>query len=249
MRDFEPLADLVGNGIRITSFNGFDTSQVVIPKEIQGVPVISIGERAFLNSSVKQVILPSTLRAILASAFKGCQQLSHIDLPGGLNHLGTGCFQSSGLNEITIPDELKEIPSSCFRDCRQLTSVSLGKVSHLHHSCFRGCTSLTEIILPDGLVSIDTGVFENTGIQTLILPQSLKKISDRAFGDSYITAKEKDVTCVFLGQDTQVASTSNSVLQRFTFVNLIHCLPGSNIQVYAREHRIPIKPLSEFRME
>ena len=78
----------------------------------------------------------------------------------------------------------------------------------------------------------------------LILPSKMKSIDHEAFkGFRGMSVK---VTCVFLGHDTVVkADRYNS----FNEVERIYCLPGSNIQQFARQHNIPIKPLSEFRME
>lgn len=68
---------------------------------------------------------------------------------------------------------------------------------------------------------------------------------EQRVGNSYTRDKRK-VICVFLGKDTVV---DVETFKHFTFVSLIYCLPGSKIQQIAREWSIPIKPLSEFKME
>lgn len=59
------LQKLVGKGLRITAYTGFDAERVVIPAEIGGQPVVSIGEKAFKNTTVSEVILPGSIKAIL----------------------------------------------------------------------------------------------------------------------------------------------------------------------------------------
>ena len=89
------LQKLVGKGLRITAYTGFDAERVVIPAKIGGQPVVSIGEKVFKNTTVSEVILPESIKAILREAFSGCKRLQHIDLPDGLEYLGSHCFAGS----------------------------------------------------------------------------------------------------------------------------------------------------------
>ena len=121
------LSKYVGRGIRITSYNGFDIERVIVPTEIDGQPVISIGEKAFKNANLSEIILPSSLRAILKSAFQGCKNLIHIDLPESVEYLGEYCFSETGLESISIPNSIEVIPKDCFKECKELESVQLGR--------------------------------------------------------------------------------------------------------------------------
>ena len=84
----EGISEFARKGLRITAYNGFDTNRIVVPKEIDGMPVISIGVEAFKNASFSEIILPTTLKAILESAFDGCKNLKNIDLPDDLRFIG-----------------------------------------------------------------------------------------------------------------------------------------------------------------
>ena len=59
------LQKLVGKGLRIMAYTGFDAEGVVIPAKIGGLPVVSIGEKVFKNTTVSEVILPGSIKAIL----------------------------------------------------------------------------------------------------------------------------------------------------------------------------------------
>ena len=59
------LQKLVGKGLRITAYTGFDAERVVIPAKIGGQAVVSIGEKVFKNTTVSEVILPGSIKAIL----------------------------------------------------------------------------------------------------------------------------------------------------------------------------------------
>lgn len=51
----------------------------------------------------------SRLRKIGRSAFSYCTSLRNIDLPAGLEDIGSKCFQESGLEEIVIPNGIVTI--------------------------------------------------------------------------------------------------------------------------------------------
>lgn len=240
------LLQYIGKGIRITSYNGFESDRVIVPKEINGLPVISIGESAFKNASFSELILPSSLKVILKNAFEGCINLKHIDLPEGLEYLGRYCFSRTGLEKLHIPNYVKVIPISCFWNSKSLDTIILGsKTRELELSAFSGCTGLTQISLPETVEIISKGCFEDTAIKTLIVPNRVYKMSHEAFG-GFSSRRNNKVTCVFLGKETLIEGEQ---YQKFMHVEQIYCLPGSNAQKYAREHSIPMKPLSEFDLQ
>lgn len=237
---------LVGKGIRITGYNGFETERIVVPKEIEGLPVLTIGAKAFINAPCSEIILPKTVKVLLWGAFSGCINLKHIDLPENLTFVDRECFANSGLEEITLPNSLKEISHSCFYGCKNLSKVIFGSnVTKIDYSAFHECSKLKDISLPESLEEIGFHAFAGTAISILIIPQGVKTISHRLFAFCY-TRSNRQITCVFLGTETEVTIKED---EPFYEVAMIYCLPGSAVQKYARERKIPIKPISEFRME
>lgn len=232
-------------GIRITAYNGFDSDRIVVPKKINGLPVISIGPKAFENASFSELILPSSIVAICTSAFQGCKKLNRIDLPNNLIYLGKYAFAYSGISSLTIPDSVKIISMSCCSNCENLATVTLGKsTTSLLYGAFSHCPKLSQISLPESTEIIQSSVFGDTAIKTLILPSKMKSIDGEVF-KGYQNRRIK-VTCVFLGQNTEV---NGSRYGSFNEVECVYCLPGSKAQQFARERRISMKPLNEFRME
>lgn len=234
------LERFAGKGLRITSYNGFETNRVIIPREINGQPVISIGEKAFMNASVSEVVLPTSIKAILSKAFSGCKNLKKIDLPDAIEYLGPSCFSQSGLTELAFPNSLKSIPSYCCLNCSELETISIGQqVEKIKKGAFHGCSKIRSVTLPEKLSEIEDWAFTGTSITTIIFPSEMKFVAKYIFS---FTHSDEKVNCVFLGKDTKIDGKLENV-------SLIYCLPGSNIQQAARENSIPIKPLSEFRME
>lgn len=244
--------EAIGTGLRITGYSGFDSDRVIVPKEINGQPVISIGEKAFKNAPFSELILPKSIQAIRNNAFEGCKNLTHIALPEGLLGLGKECFSKSGLEEFDCPDSMLYVSEKCFMDCKNLSRVHLGKsIARIDFAAFSGCSSLSQVLLGQSIKKIDSCCFLGTSITTMVFPEEFETISESAFGSPYHHYhynNDNGISCVFLGTKTEVTNVISGS-SKFGNVSLIYCLPGSNIQKYAREHNIPIKPLSEFKWE
>ena len=91
------------DGIVIQSYLG-GASAVEIPASIEGVAVVGIGEGAFRNSSVEQVILPAGIQTVDWFAFYGSYRLRSVVLPSSVNLIEYGAFElcSSSL-KFTCP--------------------------------------------------------------------------------------------------------------------------------------------------
>ena len=68
---------IISNGI-LELYQTYD-SEITIP---EGVHTIAEGALKG-NAGLRRVVLPSTLKTICASAFKGCRQLHDIQFPDG----------------------------------------------------------------------------------------------------------------------------------------------------------------------
>lgn len=107
---------------------------VVVPKEINGKPVLAIGERGLANmQNCEAVVLPDTVRIISKSAFtvdkamkfvylgtslekiddlafNGCSKLEFVEFPEGLESIGKLTFSHNVvIKYIKIPSSVTEI--------------------------------------------------------------------------------------------------------------------------------------------
>lgn len=125
-----------------------------------------IGENAFEDSCISEVILPTSLKEIKDCAFVRCKELQ----------------------EIHIPQSVKEIGAACFAGCTSLESIQLpDALSVINVQLFDGCESLSHIRIPSNVEEIQSCSFHNTNIKRIILPQNLEKICGNAFSYSPIT--------------------------------------------------------------
>ena len=79
--------------------------ELVIPAEINGKRVTSIGRSAFADrESLKHIVLPEGLKGINQYAFRGCSNLVSISLPASLGKIEGG----GGSLEVFIFDRSEE---------------------------------------------------------------------------------------------------------------------------------------------
>lgn len=129
------------NGI-ITDCDESFSGELVIPEEIDGVPVTGIGFRAF----------------------EGCTALTGINIPDAVSVIDFGAFEGcTALENINIPDSVTAIGSSAFYGCISLTEINIpDNVTGIGYGAFLDCTALENINISDSVTSIDDRAFYNT---------------------------------------------------------------------------------------
>ena len=173
--------------------DGF-SGKVVIPEEIEGVAVRSIGVNTFYNCTpLTSIILPDTLTSIQMSAFDGCTNLASVTLGSGLRTIRSYAFADcSGLTNLELPDTVTQIEAGAFLQCTSLTSITLpGSLTSLGSGAFSRCDKLTSADLSASqLTCIETNAFDRCGnLASVTLPTGLTGIGDSAFsGCSALTS-------------------------------------------------------------
>lgn len=78
--------------VKITRYCG-ESSELVIPAELDGRPIRVIGEGAFSdNGELGSVVIPEGILAIEDRAFSGCYMLTDVSLPDSLDEIGEDAF-------------------------------------------------------------------------------------------------------------------------------------------------------------
>lgn len=149
-----------GNECIITGYTG-ENANIVIPAEISGYPVRSIGESVFAEN----------------------QTIRSVSLPSSIQRLSLGVFRGSGLERINIPPSVLEIQTACFRDCTALKKIKLPPhITYLAEAVFRGCTALEEIDVPEGVTELQEAVFRSCqSLKRAHMPSTLKTMTEGGF--------------------------------------------------------------------
>ena len=147
--------------VTITKYIG-NASEVVIPSEIEGYPVTTIGSNAFIYcNSVTSIVIPETVTTLCVGAFTACGSLISIVIPETVTDIGDYIFQDCGsLQTVTLPEGITNIPNGLFYYCGSLSSVTIPEsVTAIGSNAFYSCTSLTSINIPVGVKNIGAFAF------------------------------------------------------------------------------------------
>ena len=151
--------------------------------------VTSIGGWAFeYCSKLESITIGKNVTSIPSYTFYRCWSLSSIDFPDSLIHIGSYVFEDTSwyknqpngviyagnvayglkgdFKDITIKEGTLAIADEAFRD------NSIGKVEK-------------NIKLPNSLIYIGSAAFDGCRITSIIIPQNVSSIGDRAFGNCY----------------------------------------------------------------
>ena len=171
--------------ITITGYVG-DKTEVVIPGEINGKKVTTIGDRAFGEcTSLTSVTIPEGVTSIGDDAFELCVNLTSISLPKSLTSIGSWGFSATGLTSITIPENVRSIGCDAFFSCSKLKKVVLLEgITRISSRTFAMCSNLTDITIPDSVTSIDEGAFCGCDkLDSIVIPDSVIEIDVRKKGE------------------------------------------------------------------
>lgn len=159
------------------------TEQVVIPSEVNGYTVTSIGAGAFINSLITDIQIPDTIERIEAQAFYGCFNLTDINFPGSLEYIGKLAFNCCGLTKLYIDAPELMIYPSAFEYNRKLEEIYINSDT-IGEKAFLFCTSLKKATFGNDVRAIRPDAFMGcTSLENVSLGSSVKSVGTRAFGD------------------------------------------------------------------
>ena len=234
-------------GITITGYTG-DETELVIPGEIDGKGVTSIGDNAFRDcSSLTSIKIPAGVTSIGVSAFEECYGLTSIEIPAGVTSIGESAFEEChGLTSIEIPAGVTSIGEYAFKDCYGLTSITVDSKNKYYDSrdncnaiietgsntLIQGCKSSK---IPAGVTSIGKYAFwDCSGLTSIKIPSGVTSIEKYAFYECYgLTSIEIPAGVTSIGHDAFGACLDL----------VIACYKDSYAYNYAIDNNIPVKLL------
>ena len=174
-----------GSGYEVLGIGEATDTDIVIPSEHEGKPVVGIGTRAFADiNTITSVVIPGSVKVIGASAFKNCKQIATITLCDGITALGNSCFYGcEQLQSVTIPGSVKVVGVNAFQNCAQISTITLcDGITTLEEGCFDGCNKLQSLEIPETVTIIGNIAFRGCRALTEIyIPGNVATIGDEAF--------------------------------------------------------------------
>ena len=197
-------------GLFATEDEKFDS--VYMPNTIQ-----KIGDRAFCNSGLKEVVFSGTLTSIGILAFSN-NELTSVVLPDSVKYMGNGAFSTnSNIERIILSKNLKKIPDAAF-----------GCSDKYHYM-----SNLTEIEIPDTVTKIGSRAFAGNNIHNIVIPESVKEIGEYAFS----TKNYLNESCtVSLSEGLEVIGDNAFRNKAIAEIDLPSTVKGLKLNTFRKEY-------------
>lgn len=166
----------------------FEGCKSIISLEIpEGITTLP---KAFAQgcSSLKNVVLPKTLKTIENRALCKCESLTSLEIPEGITDLPSyfvaGC---SSLKNVVLPKSLNYVGWGAFQECSSLERIDLpNTLENIQTNAFASCTSLKYFRLPEGIKNLGDGIIANTSLEELHIPFFPSIMGNHVFADCHI---------------------------------------------------------------
>jgi len=181
----------------IESYKGTD-ADLVIPSELDGLPVVCLGDRAFSgNYTATRITIPKTVIGTGLYTFSGCTNVKEYvvdeDNPyyesiDGVLYADDGSYLvqypiGTYPTKIEVPDGVYDIGNSAFAESRSLQEVVLpDSVMYIGVWAFSNCPSLKTVNIPEKVTKLEDFCFAYTPqLEMKTIPSSITSIGAGVF--------------------------------------------------------------------
>lgn len=175
------------------------------PETSYNVPdgIVTIGDGAFYQAPLTEIILPETVETLGYSAFSDCKQLTTLILPQSLRNINDHAFSGcSALKSLTVPSQVQRIGNEAFEGCSGLTEITFQtRTAEIGAGLFWDCNSLKEIYAYSG-----STIAKYVG-EDKIIPLTL---SGDMNGDGIVSVADLVALARFVAQDVDFAATADT---------------------------------------
>ena len=200
----------------IEHYHGTET-EVVIPDTLDGLPVVSLGDYAFVSAQLMQkVTIPKSILGFGTFTFANCTNLTEFAVEEGsefCESIDGVLYTADGSallrypigtrpTEVTVKEGIIGIGNVAFTNALTLTAVNLpASLEYIGTSAFSDCNSLKELVFPDKITEIPAYCCNNcTALERVTLPSGLTDIGVAAFTNTVLTEVTIPDGCKKIGQ-------------------------------------------------
>lgn len=151
----EPKEGFVGN-LKYAYSTGGTSATVIRDESYKNLTEVIIPASVEFGGNSYQVT------GIGYAAFEGCNQLSKVSLPDGVEIIGNNSFSQTALSEIALPHSLKLIGEEAFYSCPSIKTMIVPEgVEKIGRYAFAKMDHLEILELPASLTFMEIRVFED----------------------------------------------------------------------------------------
>lgn len=188
----------------VKAYSGNKT-ELKVPREYEGLPVVEIAGSAFENNaSLISIKIPNTIERIGNEAFRGCLNLTNVEFQENskLQRMGRYAFWGcEKITDIVLPKSMGGVGFGAFAGCESLTSMTVpfvgesdGFDAENHFGYIFGASgysnqkdnipkALKTVCIVGGNRIDDYAFYGCLSIESVVLPDSIEKIGAHAFSN------------------------------------------------------------------
>ena len=172
--------------------------EIIFPENL-----VKIFDKCFMNTAVTHIKLPDSVTFLGKYAFGFCNLLSSVEFGKSLTVIDMGCFYNcSNLNSVNseICINLHSIGEKAFMNNKSLDKFDFPQsVKTIGTGAFRYTSALKQAILPRNLDTIGNTAFGWSGITKVSIPRTIKELPYGVFRNTQLTD-------VFIPNEIQIIS-------------------------------------------
>lgn len=159
---------------------------VIIPDEIEGLPVTGIDKFTFYRSNLSSVVISKNVTSIGDWAFEESPNLISVTIPDGVTHIGKGAFEAcTSLTDVVIPESVTSIGAMAFYKCTSLRSANIPEnITSVGGNAFWDTPWLSAQFEDNPLLIVNHMVIDanpDAYYSDLTIPDDITHIGDNAF--------------------------------------------------------------------
>lgn len=135
------------------------------------------------ETGITEVVIPDRVTSIAGGAFNKCTTITSVKIPDSVKMLRPAAFyKCSSLANVEFPENLEYVGMMAFEETPWLENnaddyIYGGKV------LIKCSENVKNLIVPEGIVSIAEGAFDECELESVQLPDSLKDLNMEMFGE------------------------------------------------------------------
>lgn len=248
---FDYTVNADGKTVTITGYNG-PYKSFTIPSKLNGMTVTAIGDGAFRSrTDITSIFLPSELKLIGRNAFMNCTNLVSVVMPDTVTSIGEYAFYKTAITSVSIPKSMTSVNDYAFYGCDKMEKLSIpANTTCIGNYSFAHCTSLKAVTIPDNVTEIKAGAFYNcTSMTKFDIGKGVRVIGSYSFENVGLISQFIPQSVTYIGTNAFGYTYSNKTHSRSTNFTKITGYPGTNAEKYAKEHNISFVSLLEYKTD
>ena len=167
-----------GRSVTITAIGDCFSGRLVLPHEIDGLPVTAVGDEALLKPDLSALVLPD----VKPFADKGgCERLADFDLPDELKAVGKAVLADKRLRDLLRPCGVETFDEAGFDSRRLLENIDIPDSFLPDIKKTLTDIDVKTFLCPGFMKETGDEAFRGCPLECIVLPKSIDKICKDAF--------------------------------------------------------------------